>query len=63
MDYLKKVLAVAKSLRVIIVMVVMVLIGLLMLKNIVHEDIWKVMNKQYKVQDQKDNFIFDAEKN
>ena len=24
-----------------------------------HEDIWKVMNKQYKVQDQKDNFIFD----
>lgn len=26
------------------------------------EDIWKVMNKQYKVQDQKDNFIFDAEK-
>lgn len=27
-----------------------------------HEDIWKVMNKQYKVQDQKDNFIFDADK-
>lgn len=27
-----------------------------------HEDIWKVMNKQYKVQDQKDNFIFDTEK-
>lgn len=27
-----------------------------------HEDIWKVMNKQYKVQDQKDNFIFDVEK-
>ena len=24
-----------------------------------HEDIWKVMNKQYKVQDQKDNFIFE----
>lgn len=27
-----------------------------------HEDIWKVMNKQYKVQDQKDNFIFDVDK-
>ena len=27
-----------------------------------HEDIWKVMNKQYKVQDQKDNFIFDTDK-
>lgn len=27
-----------------------------------HEDIWKVMNKQYKVQDQKDNFIFDIDK-
>lgn len=24
-----------------------------------HEDIWKVMNKQYRVQDQKDNFIFE----
>lgn len=28
-----------------------------------HEDIWKVMNKQYKIQDQKDKFIFDSEKN
>lgn len=27
-----------------------------------HEDIWKVMNKQYKVQDQKDSFIFGGEK-
>jgi len=26
------------------------------------EDIWKVMNKQYKVQDQKDSFIFGGEK-
>lgn len=25
-----------------------------------HEDIWKVMNKQYRAQDQKANFIFDA---
>jgi len=28
-----------------------------------YEDIWKVMNKQYKVQDQKDRFIFGGEKN
>lgn len=26
------------------------------------EDIWKVMNKQYKIQDQKDSFIFGGEK-
>lgn len=28
-----------------------------------YNDIWKVMNKQYKVQDQKDTFIFGGEKN
>ncbi len=27
------------------------------------EDIWKVMNKQYKIQDQKDAFIFGADRN